>query len=154
MEILISSILILAVTGLVHLANKVLPFGICPICAGVAGAWFLVSIGLVGGVLYAEGWKLFTAIAMGGSIVGIAYKGEKRFQWAPRHIFLFRLPVIVIGFIAVYMAQMYLSLFVLLLEFMFLVVITYVYFVMPHRKSAQPESRRVEELEKKMEDCC
>jgi len=39
MFIVITTISIVAITGLVWGAKKILPFPVCPICAGVSGTW-------------------------------------------------------------------------------------------------------------------
>lgn len=50
---------------------------ICPVCVGVAGTWLWIVAGMYFGWLEAESWSLIAAIAMGGSVVGIAYQAEK-----------------------------------------------------------------------------
>lgn len=51
---------------------------ICPVCVGVSGTWLWIVAGMYFGWLEAESWKLIAALAMGGSVVGIAYQAEKR----------------------------------------------------------------------------
>ena len=137
---------ILGITLAVWLVNKVLPFQICPICAGVSGTW-LWMLGL-----YQLGYQVDLGIAamlMGGSVVGIAYQLEKRLP-AGRSSILWKALFIPMGFVVAYsvvvsqwtMAAASLGV-ALVLAWAFL------------KKAESPEQgRRVEELKKKMENCC
>lgn len=93
-----TTVSILAITALVWLAEKNLPLGVCPICAGVSATW----IGLI--ALKFAGYSidmLLPAILMGGSIVGIAYRLEKRLP-AGKFKLLFKTIFIPAGFMAAY----------------------------------------------------
>lgn len=76
MIILTASILVLTVA--VRLFDKVTSMNICPICAGVALTWSLSLAGQFTGLLSVAEFQLPTAILVGGSVVGIAYKLEGR----------------------------------------------------------------------------
>lgn len=144
--IAISSIFIIALAA--WLLNKVLPFKICPVCAGVAGTWFWILAGLLIGWLEAESWQLIAAIAMGGSVVGIAYQLEKRLikeSAGP----LFKLFFVPAGFFAVY--SLITSSWLRILAaavFMALIVLLF------SKKSKSQDAERIKDLEKELEDCC
>lgn len=92
---------------------------------------------------------------MGGSVVGIAYQGEKRFLWAQESIFRFKVPTVIIGFALVYWAVQNLSWVVFGAELAVLAVLAYVFFIKPATKPLPPaEAKRVAELEEKMKKCC
>ena len=60
---------ILAIAGTAAVANKILPFKICPICAGTAGTWLWMLGGMFIGVLPASNFQLPAAILMGNSLI-------------------------------------------------------------------------------------
>jgi len=95
MEINLAIISILAISGLVFAANKILPFRVCPICAGVAGTWILMLFLRFAG--YAVSIPVM-AMLLGGSVVGIAYQLEKSFPQG-RSPLLFKMFFIAVGFI-------------------------------------------------------
>jgi len=64
MEILIFILSVLAITVLVWLANKILPFKICPICVGVSGTWVWILAGISSGLLNVENWRMIVAMAI------------------------------------------------------------------------------------------
>ncbi len=155
MSIIVAIASILVITGLTRLINKKLPFKVCPICAGVSGAWFLMTIGMLSGWLSVTGYQLVVAILMGGTVVGIAYQGEKVFQWAEENIFRFRVPAIVLGFILVYVALRNLSWLALVAEGIILFIVTYVYFIAPYKRGRHGSNlKEVRKLEEEMENCC
>jgi hypothetical protein len=159
MEIIIVTISILVITGLVWLLNKALPFKVCPICAGVSGTWFLILVGILTGFLSPITYQLIVAVLMGGTVVGIAYQGEKRMDVAPKNFLKFRTAIIVPGFILVYFAIMNISWLTLVIEAAVLAVVTYLFFILPSAKilkeaSSSQSKEKVAELEKKMKECC
>src|SRR3989338_3631891 len=148
MVIFISTILLLAITAAVWLLNKVLPFEICPICAGVSGSWLLISAGITFGLLEAESWQLAVALAMGGSVVGIAYKSEHMFLWGRENPLPWKLIVIGTGMPLAYLAVSFLSFRVFIAEVIFLLVLTYIFFVRtPERKIMAASNGQIKELE-------
>lgn len=151
MIIAIVIISIFAIFGITMLANKILPFRVCPICAGVAGTWLWILAGLWIGWLEADSWKLAAAIAMGGSVVGVAYQIEKRLP-ADRSGVMFKVLFIPAGFIAVYSFLLY-RWFVLVPALVFLAIVVVIFLKGFHGENKK-KSKTVEELEKKMEDCC
>jgi len=96
--ILITTVSILAITGLAWLARKVLPFPVCPICVGVAGTWlWMLAAQLAGFAL--DPWML--AILLGGSVVGTAYQLEKHLPQG-RSPLLWKTLFLPMGFMAAY----------------------------------------------------
>ncbi len=156
MAIFIVTISILVITGLVWLLNKALPFKVCPICAGVSGTWFLLLVGILLGWLSVMSYQLLIAVLMGGTVVGMAYQGEKRMNVAPENFLKFRTAVIVPGFILAYFAFMNISWFTLIIEAVVLMAVTYFFFVLPWVKSTPPagDEQKIAELEEKMKECC
>lgn len=160
MEILIFILSILAITGLVWLINKILPFKICPICVGVSGTWIWILAGISSGQLPAENWILLAAMAMGGTVVGIAYQGEKRFDWAKQSIFRFRVPIMVIGFPAAYWVVNNVGWVSLAAALAILSPVFYLYFIAPYGNKPQGKiqggngAEKIAELEEKLKSCC
>jgi len=156
MVIFISTILFLAITTLVWLLNKVFPFEICPICAGVSGSWLLLSAGISFGLLEAGSWQLAVALAMGGSVVGIAYKSEHMFSWGRGNPMVWKLIVISIGMPLAYSAVSFLSFKVFIAEVIFLSVLTYIFFVrkQEYKSVAAESNNKIKELEDKLKNCC
>lgn len=157
MEIIIAIISILLITLAVKLINKALPFKVCPICAGVSLTWFLIIVGTLTGQLTTNNYQLITAILMGGTVVGIAYQGEKRFKWAEENIFRFKVPVVVIGFALVYLALENLSWSSVGIEAALLLILFYFFFISGNKNNNGPAkevSPKVKELEEKMKNCC
>ncbi len=156
MSIIIVSVSILVITVLVWLANKILPFRICPICAGVSGTWFLSLVGILLGWLSLANYHLLIAVLMGGTVVGTAYQGEKRMNIKPENFLKFRTAIIVPGFILVYFALMNVSWLALAVEAAVLVAVTYLYFILPAGGRIPParDKGRVAELEERMKNCC
>ncbi|OGD30388.1 hypothetical protein A2833_02000 [Candidatus Azambacteria bacterium RIFCSPHIGHO2_01_FULL_44_55] len=150
MIITIVIISILAISGIAALINKIPPFRICPICAGVAGTWFWLLIGIHLNLLKNENWKLITAILMGGSVVGIAYQIAKRLGPRKSEV-LFKALFIPVGFIAVY--GLLGSLWIIFVPaILFLAVLAALFIKSPAGTVKTNES--VEEIKKRMEDCC
>ena len=128
------------IAGIAWFLNRVLPFRICPICAGVAGTWLWMLAGLLFGFISTSNFQLPISILMGGSVVGIAYQiGKNKMLFIP------------VGFIAAYgiLSQEWI-LFVLA----FVVMIFIALFSIFPRKKENNVKKIVEELEKKMKKCC
>lgn len=145
MFIIITIISIVAITGLVWAAGKILTFKVCPICAGVSGTWIWM---LIARFLGYEIELIILAILMGGSVVGIAYQIEKRLP-PNRSPLLWKTFFIPAGFVAVYsiisswwFAFIVLAILLVILAFRFT----------EREKSTQ--NSRVDDLEKEMENCC
>jgi len=147
MTIFIFLISIFAITGLVWLFNKVAPLKICPICAGVSGTWLWVLLGIYAGWLEAESWRL---IAMGGSVVGIAYQLERRLP-SHRSSLLWKTLFIPAGFLAVY-SLIFSWWITAALALLWLLGVTVAFLrVFVHTRT---EDTKIKELEKEMQKCC
>ena len=151
MLIATTTISILAITGLLWLLNRILPFKICPICAGVSGTWLWM---LAANFLGYQIDLVIPAMLMGGSVVGIAYQLEKKLparsaSWQTS--LLWKTLFIPTGFIAAYgiLAQWWIM-FLVALVFLFLA--SFLFLFSGNKPSSQKEA--VKELEKKMKDCC
>lgn len=153
MEIIIALTSILAITVFVWLINRILSFKVCPICAGVSGTWLWILGGLYLGFLKAEDWQLIASMAMGGSIVGIAYQLEKKIL-NNRLLLIWKTLFIPAGFTAVYsILEKKLAIFLAALFFILLAVILFI-FILPNTQKYKPNEERIEELKKKMKNCC
>ena len=148
MPIAITTVSILAIAGVIRLSHRILPFKICPICAGVAGTWIWM---LAGKFLGYEIDMRIPAMLLGGSVVGIAYQIEKRLP-STRSPILWKMLFIPTGFVAAYS----------LVSFWwvgfaaasaFLVICALWSTRESHRRVAQGRNA-VEELENKMKNCC
>ena len=145
--IILTVISIFVITCAVWTVNKLFPFKVCPICAGVSGTWlWMLAASLLGYQIDLA----IVAMLMGGSVVGIAYQLEKRLS-AGRSPLLWKTLFIPLGFIAVYGVvsswwnAAVSSLAVLgLLSWVFVMV----------RPSKAQSTQKVEDLKKKMENCC
>ena len=149
MLITITEISILAVTALVWLANKILPFRVCPICAGV----FLTWSWLLGAHFLSYQINLtIPALLMGGSIVGIAYQLEKKAgNVSAGKLLLWKVLFIPAGFIAAYgVLEGWWIAFLAALAFLLAVSTLFL------RSSGGTKMRdeTVGDIEKKMKDCC
>ncbi|HXK41049.1 MAG TPA: hypothetical protein VJ046_03060 [Candidatus Paceibacterota bacterium] len=128
---------------------------ICPICAGVSLTWLLILAGLNLGWLTADDWLLVAAIAMGGTVVGIAYQGEKRSKWAADNTMKFKVLVILTGFVLAYLALSFISWTIFWVAFAILGLVAYVYFVMPGgTEKGVKDTVKIGEIEEKLKNCC
>lgn len=145
--ILITTVSILAITGLAWLARKVLPFPICPICVGIAGTWLWMLAGRLAGLEFDTS---MLAILLGGSVVGVGDQLEKHLPQG-RSPLLWKTLFLPIGFVAAYgLVVPHWSLLTTAIVALFL--LTAVFFV-PRR---QPEQNNavVEKLKEDMKKCC
>ncbi|MBI2042040.1 MAG: hypothetical protein HYT20_03415 [Candidatus Nealsonbacteria bacterium] len=150
MEIYIAIASMLAITFIVWLSNKIFPFKICPICAGISGTWLWVISGLYLGWLDAENWRLFAAMGMGSSIVGIAYQLEKKIS--NKSLLLWKTLFIPAGFAAMYGALMQ-KFDILSGGLIFLLIIVTV-FLLPVAEKSKQNQTKIQELKNKMKNCC
>ncbi len=147
----ITTISILAITGLLWLLNRIQAFKICPICAGVSGTWLWM---LAAKFLGFQIDLIIPAMLMGGSVVGIAYQLEKKLPAASsgwQTPLLLKTLFIPAGFIAAYgiLVQWWI---VFLVALVFLLLASFLFLFSGNKPSSQKEA--VKELEKKMKDCC
>ncbi len=145
--ILITTVSILAITGLAWLARKVLPFPVCPICVGVAGTWLWMLAARLAGFAFDAS---MLAILLGGSVVGIAYQLEKHLPRG-RSPLIWKTLILPTGFAAAYgLTVPQWSL--LAMAGAALLLLTAVFFVPPRR--SEKNSAAVEKLERDMKKCC
>ncbi|TAL19275.1 hypothetical protein EPN90_03855 [Patescibacteria group bacterium] len=136
---------ILAITGLAAVVRMYLPFRLCPICAGVSGTWAWMLVVRYFGVTVEPA---ILAMLLGGSVVGVTYQLEKRLP-AGRSLVLFKALSIPAGFLLAYaLIWNWWPVF-----FAGLLILAAVYFVF-HRKPEAGESQEVQDLEKKLKNCC
>ncbi len=146
MLITITIISILAITTLAHFAKRILPFKVCPICAGV----FLTWVGLFGARFLGYQINLVVpALLMGGTVVGIAYQLEKN-KFGGAAPLPWKALFMSAGFAAAYgilfsqLAALAYGLAVLLASML--------YFLRDGTSGARKED--IADIEKKMKDCC
>ncbi|MBI2035972.1 MAG: hypothetical protein HYT12_04835 [Candidatus Liptonbacteria bacterium] len=149
MNILVATASILVITILMWFTNKILPLKVCPICAGVSLTWLWMLIGLYANQLSTIHYQLITAILMGGSVVGIAYRLEKYLRGVPALAFkIFFIPA---GFVAAYsLINFWWITFAIIAGFLGIASLLAIRGI-SHKKS---DNKTVEELESKMKGCC
>lgn len=148
MPILIAVLSIFAIAGFVRFLGKISSLKICPVCAGVAGTWLWMLLGVLSG--YLPTYLLPTAILMGGSVVGIAYQLEKILPQT-RSPILWKLLFIPAGFAAAYyvIEQKQIA---FLASLIMLVLVVLFFKKTDSMKTAINAS--VENLKEKMKNCC
>ncbi|MBI2097136.1 MAG: hypothetical protein HYT40_03255 [Candidatus Sungbacteria bacterium] len=131
-------------------------FNICPICVSVSLAWLLISAGVAWGYLSSSTYLIPIALLMGGTVVGIAYLGERRYAWAARHPQTWKTLIILFGMPTAYFIVTHLTKFNLALTLLFLIIVGYFLFIQrPKRVAGGPsDSQKLRELEEKMKQCC
>lgn len=150
MELIIAIVSILTITGLIWLANRVLPFQICPICAGVSGTWLWMYAGMIINPSLISNFQLPISILMGGTVVGIAYQIEKRLPTG-RSPLLWKTLFIPVGFAAAYSLVNFWW-----MPFSAAAVVAAGLawiFLKPNRRAAK-DSSIIEKLKSKLKDCC
>lgn len=149
MLITITVLSILALSGVVWLANQVSPFTVCPVCAGV----FLTWVGLV--IAYFVGYQIalvIPALLMGGSVVGITSQLEKKFRGSSAGVLLlWKVFFIPAGFVAAYtiLEQLWIA-FLFATTFLFLISFP----LLSSGSQADQRKGEASDIEEKMEDCC
>jgi len=145
--ILATIVSILAIAGAAWAAKKLLRVPVCPICLGVGGTWLWMLIGRSLG--YAVDATMLS-ILLGGSVAGIAYLVEKRLPLG-RSPMLWKTLFIPAGFVAAY--GLAASQWILFAVMGVALVLLTAFFLVPPATSGEP-SETVEELKKKMQQCC
>jgi len=145
--ILTTTVSIFAIAGLAWAAKKLLRVPVCPICLGVGGTWLWMLIGRSLG--YAVDATMLS-ILLGGSVAGIAYLVEKRLPLG-RSPMLWKTLFIPAGFVAAY--GLAASQWILFAVTGVALVLLAAFFLLRTGSSAEP-SETVEELKKKMQQCC
>ena len=145
--ILTTTVSIFAIAGLAWAAKKLLRVPVCPICLGVGGTWLWMVIARSLG--YAVDATMLS-ILLGGSVAGIAYQVEKRLPQG-RSPLLWKTLFIPAGFVAAY--GLVASQWILFAVMGVALVLLTAFFLVPPATSGEP-SETVEELKKKMQQCC
>lgn len=125
---------------------------ICPICVTVNSLWLVLSGGVAWGLLPSAIFILPIALLMGGTVVGIAYLGEKRYSWAAVHPQLWKIVEITGGMLLAYFFVSRLTKTVVVIEFLVLLIIAYFLFVKP--SSVKTIGGNIRKLEEQMKQCC
>ncbi len=150
--LLVSSILIIGFTVLTYLFNKITHWKICVVCAGVSLTWLTLTALVLGGIRPTSYFLLPIALLMGGTVVGIAFQGEKKFKWA-KNLFYWKVPVVIIGFVIAYLLLINMSWPTFIFELILLGILIYFLFLQPTANRLSTKES-VSELEDKLEDCC
>lgn len=154
--ILIVIVSIFVLTGAMWIANKFIfprlgsKLEVCPICAGVSGTWIWLLV--VKFIDFLDINPMIPAILLGGSVVGIAYQIEKKLPKEQSSL-LWKVVFIPLGFLAVYNLILF-RWYMFLALVAVLVVIAMVFLSSPKHKKDTPENKKIEEIEKGMENCC
>lgn len=147
MTITIAIVSILILTAVFAALRKFRVIKICPICAGVTSTWLWILAGMYVGLLDAESWQLVAAIAMGGSVVGAAYRLEKHL--APhRSSLLWKTLFIPAGFAAAYfLLQFHMPAFIAGAVGIGIIALVFLHW-------GNGKSPATKELEEKLKQCC
>lgn len=147
--IIIAVLSIFLITGIGWFAKKALLVEkICPICIGVSGTWLWM---LIAKLLGFEIDLLIPAILIGGSVVGIAYQLAKRVP--EEKALALKIIIIPAGFFTAYQLVMF-NWAAFGISAAVIAVAVFVFFKITAPHSDGRKDKEVEELEKKMKDCC
>ncbi len=116
---------------------------ICKICASVSLAWILLTIAIWQKILVSPNWITFTALLMGGSVVGIAYQ-KKSFFW--------KAVVIICGMPLAFIFVTNISAPIIIVEITILAFFAFYLFV--KKDNGEGENKTTAMLEKEMKNCC
>ncbi|OGG41130.1 hypothetical protein A2118_03595 [Candidatus Kaiserbacteria bacterium GWA2_50_9] len=149
MLLILTIISILVITLVAWFANRLLPFTICPICAGSLFTW----VGLLG--LYFTGYPIdpvLPAVLMGGSVVGIMYQVDKKLsdRSAGARLF-FKVFFMPTGIIAAYsiLKEWWIVSGLALIVLLFVSLL-----FLFTRGTVGVRERATDEIEEKFENCC
>lgn len=152
---LLAIILIIIITLIFNFLNHLLKIEFCPICIGVSGTWIFLTIGIMSGIL-SESYKLPILMLMGGTVVGIAFQGEKKFSFAKNNIWFWKIPAIIIGFIIFYIFFLKMNWLTFFLELILLIILSYLFFIKSKKDSEviTDKEKKIKKLEKLLKGCC
>ncbi len=153
--VMVVSILVLTAVMVGINATRILPWGICAICAGVSGTWAWMLLGMLTGKLPITSYQLPAAILMGGSVVGIAYQLEDRVRQS-RFVFAWKVGFMTVGFalVAAVIGRAWGIAGALLVTELGIVWWFLLSPAIPAVRPTQPRETRIAEIEKQMEKCC
>ena len=149
-QIFIALVSIVFIAGWVWIGHRIIPFKLCPICAGVAGTWLWMMTAAYRG--YAVDMRV-VALMMGGTVVGLAGELEKRIKF--RYPLVWKSVFVIGGFWTAFLLQVG-RLDLVGLSALSLAVFTYLFSKLNLHEHNAPasENKELSELEKKIEDCC
>ncbi len=127
---------------------------ICPICVVVSLVWLILSAGVAWGYLSGVGLVAPIALLMGGSVVGIAYLGEKRLVWAGKRPIVWKVLIIGLGLILAYLAVTNLTKVTVLIELVVLLIMAFFLFVKRSSENDSAGNEAVRKIEEQMKSCC
>lgn len=128
---------------------------ICPVCIGVSFIWLVLSAGVALGYLSPSTFLVPIALLMGGTVVGIAYLGEKRCHWAAQHPQKWKWLVVIIGMPTAYLLVSHISKLVVFVELIILLNLAYLLFIKTSKlDQAGKSEEQLDKIEKQMEQCC
>lgn len=119
-------------------------------CVGVSSLWLAMSAGVAWGYFAPAAFLIPIALLMGGTVVGIAYRGEKRCRWAAQHPQIWKTLILLIGMPIAYVLVINITKFTIVVEFVFLFVIACFLFI--DRDSSK--NPRASGIEGKLKHCC
>ncbi|RJQ28543.1 hypothetical protein C4571_03305 [Candidatus Parcubacteria bacterium] len=150
--------LIAVITVGVWFLNRYLPIRICPVCAGVSGTWFLLTAAILGGLLPRGEFFVPIAMLMGATVVGVAYQGEKRYDWMKGALWRWMVPVVIGGLAVAFWLLENMSYASLFVEVIILAVLFYALFIHPSVRGSTrkilKDGDEVKRLLHEMEQCC
>ena len=114
-------------------------YSICPLCVIISGVWLLMSALVAWRVVSIAIFQLPIALLMGGTVVGIAFKNQN-----------YKKLIIAVGMPIAYLLITYLTKTVVAVEFVVMIAVAYLLFI----KNGSADTKRIGDLEKKMEQCC
>jgi len=117
---------------------------ICSLCVAVSLSWLLIHAGLVFGLLGGEGWKLFSALLMGGSVTGLGYAGLNP-------TFIRKTIAVSVGMPISYLLLVNLSKTTVIVEFAIMLSLAVLLF----RVKTRPQyGGRVSDIKEQLKKCC
>lgn len=128
---------------------------VCPICVAVSSVWFALSVGIAWGFLPLSIFLAPVSLLMGGTVVGIAYLGEKKYSWAAKNPQLWKSLIILIGMLTAYILVSHLNKFTIFIELIILIYLAYLFFLKnPKPNQTEKSDNQLGEIKKQMEQCC
>lgn len=147
------TIVSLAIILIVYFLNRIMPFKVCAVCAGVSGAWFLATLGILVGLVSMEEYGLAILMFMGATVVGIVEQGEKRFGFAKKSVWLWKIPATLAGLAVFYWFFLNIGWLTFGVEAALLSFLLYVFFIRKNERQKKLD-QEISGLKRKLEECC
>jgi drug/metabolite transporter (DMT)-like permease len=114
------------------------------------------------GYLESSVYLIPIALLMGGTVVGIAYQGERKLNWASQHPLLWKILVVFLGMPAAYFFITNLSKSIVITELILLILIAHFFFIKRPAwssgskpdKSLPADEAGIRDIEEQMKQCC